>query len=134
MSNMLWSHLCGVWSSTPITCCMNVMSDGCGHNLYCYKMGCICMYPYTDVRWWWLPYLHCHYIYKYMYPITFWSLYKQKFNNYTPEHNTRMKYLHLDIFFGLHTINLVLPFLQFSTATNSTDNFLGVESLILSML
>ena len=47
------------------------------------------------------------------------SLYKQKLNNYNPEHITRMKYLHLDIYFGLHMINLVLSFLQFSAATNS---------------
>ena len=43
---------------------------------------------------------------------------------------TRMKYLHLDISFGLHTIDLVLSFLGFSTATSSTDNFLWVESSI----
>ena len=57
-------------------------------------------------------------------------LYKQKFNNGNSEHYTRMKYLHLDIFFGLHTIDLVLSFLGFSTATSSTDNFLWVESSI----
>ena len=51
----------------------------------------------------------------------------KKLNNGNSEHYARMKYLHLGIFFGLHTIDLVLSFLGFSTAISSTDSFLWVE-------
>ena len=47
----------------------------------------------------------------------------KKINKGNSEHYTRMKYLHLDIFFGLHTIDLVLSFvtLHEKTKHNALD-------------